>query len=97
MQDALADYHRAALGIIKRSPNAATQVALVWLTGEQFPRLRTNGRLIWLGSRMYPNQPADYHDPDLGGEMIDGVWVTDSTQFALSLPDGITIDKELFV
>ena len=40
-------------------------VVLVWISGEEFPRLKIGGRLVWLGDH---GRVTNYHDPEADSE-----------------------------
>lgn len=69
---------------------------LVYITGEDHPRLRTGGRLVWLGGR---DEVTNYHDPEadsetrsIGPDADDGEYEeTDSSKWCPPLPDGVFI------
>lgn len=69
--------------------------SLVVLSNEQFPRLRTQGRLIWLGDPR--DDKFDYHDPECDTESYwsadAGCWIRleDARRFSPRLPDGVGI------
>lgn len=79
------------------APVADENATLVLLSGEPFPRLRTMGRLIWLGDPR-PDK-WDYHDPESPAEFFwhadAGRWVelSDPERFSPRLPAGVRVTE----
>lgn len=75
---------------------------LVYLSSEDFPRLRAGGRLMWLGP--HGSRP-NYHDPDadtetfaLGLDEDDGIeTVSDMSRWASPMPAGVYIRSVMYI
>jgi len=81
---------------------------LVWLSNEEFPRLRHGGRLVWLGRH---GAAPNYHDPEAAVEAVSTpvekahdddpeyivTYTADPAAWCPSLPEGVYMASRMDV